>query len=250
MLYPQGLPRLARIEPPRSAEDLVEWFWVPEWDLPEGVVSQQPVLAYPAANLVIECDGVALYGATTRMTERLLVGSGWAVGAVLRPIAFAALAAEPALLVDRSATIDAPELLASVVALMPGHPEEACARVSTWLDARVGPRTPDGRLANDAARLLMTDPSVLRVEDAASRLAVSVRSLQRRAHQTVGLSPAAIIRRRRLQEAAQRARDEPDVPLAQIAAELGYADQAHLANDFRSILGVAPSGYRQTSTDS
>lgn len=229
--------------------DLVEWFWVPEWDLPEGVVSRQPVLAYPAANLVIERSGVALYGATTRVTERVLSGRGWGIGAVLRPAALGALAAEPASLVDGFVSLEAPHLLASVAALMPGRAERACARVSAWLDARVGARSPEGRLANDAARLLMTDPAVLRVEDAASRLAISVRTLQRLAHRTVGLPPAAMIRRRRLQEAAQRARDEPDAPLAQIAAELGYADQAHLAGDFRAVLGLTPSGYRRVSTE-
>ena len=90
----------------------------------------------------------------------------------------------------------------------------------------------------------MTDSDILRVDDAAERLRVSARTLQRLAHRTVGLSPAAVIRRRRLQEAAQRVREEPGVALAEIAAELGYADQAHLANDFRSVLGFTATEYR------
>ena len=53
-----------------------------------------------------------------------------------------------------------------------------------------------------------------------------------------------MIRRRRLQEAAQRLREQPDTELAALAAELGYADQAHLAGDFRTVLGLTPSGYR------
>lgn len=60
-------------------------------------------------------------------------------------------------------------------------------------------------------------------------------------------SPAALIRRRRLQEAADRVRSDPAADLAQkIAAELGYADQAHLANDFQRFLGFTPSSYRST----
>jgi len=56
-----------------------------------------------------------------------------------------------------------------------------------------------------------------------------------------------MIRRRRLQEAAQRIRETPTSDLATIAAELGYADHAHLSNDFRSVLGVTPRAYRAES---
>jgi AraC-like DNA-binding protein len=34
------------------------------------------------------------------------------------------------------------------------------------------------------------------------------------------------------------------VSVAQVAADLGYADQAHLAADFRTVLGLTPSAYR------
>nr|WP_143588182.1 helix-turn-helix domain-containing protein [Tersicoccus phoenicis] len=54
-----------------------------------------------------------------------------------------------------------------------------------------------------------------------------------------------MIRRRRLQEAAERLRQEPGLSLAALAADLGYADQAHLTNDFRHVLNVTPSGYRR-----
>jgi AraC-like DNA-binding protein len=56
-----------------------------------------------------------------------------------------------------------------------------------------------------------------------------------------------MIRRRRLQEAAERVRTEPAVELAAIAADLGYVDQAHLTNDFRAVLGHTPSRYRRDS---
>ncbi len=53
-----------------------------------------------------------------------------------------------------------------------------------------------------------------------------------------------MIRRRRLQEAAERLRTNPDADLATVAAEFGYADQAHLSRDFRAVLGLTPSSYR------
>lgn len=243
VLYPERLPRFTRLAPPAAASDLVEWFWFPEWDLPDGVESRQPILGYPAANLAVEPGGVTLWGATTRTSERVLRGSGWAVGAVLKPAALARLHDAPSELVDAHTALDEPELAHTVSAAMPDL-GAAAAVVSHWLSERVGALTPEARLANAMADLLTSDAEVLRVDDAAERLKVSVRTLQRLAHRTVGLSPAAMIRRRRLQEAAQRVRDDPDAALADIAAELGYADQAHLANDFRAVLGFTASDYR------
>jgi AraC-like DNA-binding protein len=244
VLFPDRLPRFTRLAPVGTATELVEWFWVPQWDLPDGVEAPQPTLGYPAANLVVEAGEVGLWGATTRASERVLRGAGWAVGAVLRPAAFAGLAPDPRALVDTHVAVDAPGLAAAVTAAMPDV-ARAAAAMGAWLVEQVGPLSGEARLANDMVRMLLSDASILRLEDAASRLAVSPRTLQRIAHRSVGLPPAAIIRRRRLQEAAQRVRDEPDVRLADIAAELGYADQAHLAGDFRTVLGFTPSAYRE-----
>ena len=56
----------------------------------------------------------------------------------------------------------------------------------------------------------------------------------------VGASPKQVLQRLRRQQAIDRLGDET-VPLAQLAAELGYFDQAHLARDFRATLGRSPS---------
>ncbi len=99
-------------------------------------------------------------------------------------------------------------------------------------------------LANTMATVIDSDPAIRTVKDAAERLNLSARSLQRLAARYVGLTPLTMIRRRRLQEAAERLRTEPDTTLADVAADLGYSDHAHLANEFRSVLGLTLSGYR------
>ncbi|MCK6067731.1 MULTISPECIES: helix-turn-helix domain-containing protein [Microbacterium] len=246
VLFPERLPRLDRVAP-GDAVGAVSWFWVPQWDLPAGVVSRQPILAYPAANLVVQDGEARLWGATTRVGERVLQGRGWAVGALLRPAALAVLTDAPSALVDDSRRLDEPGLVRAVGAAMPDVPA-ACAVMAAWVADRVGPVEGERELANDMVDLLSSDPAVVRVEDAARRLRVSVRTVQRLAHRTVGLPPAAIIRRRRLQEAAARIREDPTVPLALVAADAGYADQAHLARDFRTVLGLTPSTYRRTRT--
>ncbi|SDM01805.1 helix-turn-helix domain-containing protein [Microbacterium azadirachtae] len=247
VLYPARLPQFHRLPPPADAAELVEWCWIPEWDIEPGRSSRQELVSFPALNVVVEGSGTVLSGATTRASSRDLTGRGWAVGALLRPAAVAALTETPIALLDRVEPFDAPglpEAVAHAMAPGEGHRERAVAVLCAWLRDRVGEVTAPQRHANAMARLLMSDPSVRTPEQAAARLAVSVRTLQRMAHRHVGLSPAAIIRRRRLQEAAERIRTDPDTDLATVAAELGYADQAHLANDFRAVLGITASSYR------
>jgi AraC-like DNA-binding protein len=98
-------------------------------------------------------------------------------------------------------------------------------------------------------RAVAEDASIVRVEDLASRLGVSARTVQRLARRYVGLPPLTIIRRYRLQEAAERLRADPGWTIARVAAELGYADHAHLTADFTATLGVSPSEYRASVDD-
>lgn len=241
------MPRFHRIPPSPEATELVVWFWIPEWDLPEGQTSRQDVVAYPALNLVISSDGVQLVGATTRATHRDLRGSGWVVGALLRPAGAAALTTEPAALRDANLMIHAPALVDTVTAAMAGDDRHARAAgaVSRWLAQQKGAMTDADCQANAMSQLLMTDSGIRTAEQAAAGLAVSLRTLQRMAHRYVGLPPLAMIRRRRLQEAAQRLRDDPAADLSALAADLGYADHAHLTADFRTVLGMPPRAYRE-----
>ena len=251
VLFPDRLPEFHRLPVEPGAAELVAWIWLSRWQLPAGQPSRQRLIGYPALNLVVEDEVVGLSGPPTRAGHRDLVGTGWAVGALLRPAAVAAFTADPTLLRDRYQTLDEPLLQADVASAMadPGEAgrAEAAQVLAGWVADRVGEPTPEALLANRLA-VLAEDPSVRRVGDLAERLAVSQRTLQRLARDHIGLSPAMLIRRRRLQEAAERLRVEPAVDLAALAAELGYADQAHLTNDFARVLGFTPAGYRRSVT--
>ena len=249
VLFPERLPAFARVEPDERVAAFVRWFWIPEWDLSPGQVSRQEIVGFPAVNLVVEPDGVTVSGPTTRCSHRELSGRGWAVGALLRPAARAVLPDEPAALVDRVVPAGSRELHAEVVAAMSGQDREerhaaSVAAFSAWLTARAPSPPDEALLANAMADLLLQDAGILPIADAASRLGVSSRTLHRLAHRYVGVPPAAMIRRRRLQEAAQRLREHPEADLADVAAELGYADHAHLTRDFRRVLSFTPSAYR------
>ena len=65
ILYPARLPTFHREPAPESVADLVQWFWIPEWDIEPGHTSRQHVIAFPASNLVVQKDGVEFAGPTT-----------------------------------------------------------------------------------------------------------------------------------------------------------------------------------------
>ncbi|MFC8039834.1 helix-turn-helix domain-containing protein [Paenarthrobacter sp. NPDC057355] len=258
ILYPARLPTFHRLPAPDAVAELVEWFWIPEWDIEPGRSSRQHVIAYPASNLVVQGGGVGFSGPTTRAGFRDLSGKGWAVGALLRPATVPLFTDDPTGLRDKEVALPLDDLQTAVSAAMdppPGrtahdggaHRERAVAAFVAWLASRDVVPSEEALLANRMADVIASDPDVLLIEDAARRLAVSPRTLQRIAKKYVGLSPSALIRRRRLQDAAERARSNPTADLAAIAVELGYADHAHLTNDFRKYLGFTPSTYRRSA---
>ncbi|GAB7036311.1 helix-turn-helix domain-containing protein [Catenuloplanes niger JCM 9533] len=244
MLYPARLPTFTRVPAPAAVAELVRWFWIPRWDIQPGRSSRQQLLPFPACNLVVEGTAVELAGPSTRTSHRDLRGTGWAVGALLRPAAVPHFTADPAALRDASTVVDAPDLVAAV---RDAGPDAAPDVFAEWLAATVPPPPREARLANEMADLIDADSEIRTVEDAAGRLGLSARTLQRLAARYVGLPPLAMIRRRRLQEAAVRLRADPSVTLADIAADLGYSDHAHLANEFRAVLGLTLGSYRRSS---
>ncbi len=97
--------------------------------------------------------------------------------------------------------------------------------------------------ASHAARLLR-DPRV-KVEDVAAEIGLSLRQLRRRCDATVGYGPKTLQRilrfRRFVDRIDARAADGLTPDLAAIAAEAGYADQAHLTRECRQLAGMTPA---------
>ncbi len=87
---------------------------------------------------------------------------------------------------------------------------------------------------------MAVDRALLRVEDVADAMGIDVRALQRRFRRYVGVTPKWVIQRYRLHEAAEQLRSEYPPALAALAAELGYADQAHFAREFKAAVGRTP----------
>ena len=51
ILYPARLPTFHRVARTRSVTNLVQWFWIPEWDIEPGHTSRQHLIAFPTSTL-------------------------------------------------------------------------------------------------------------------------------------------------------------------------------------------------------
>jgi transcriptional regulator GlxA family with amidase domain len=94
---------------------------------------------------------------------------------------------------------------------------------------------PDALVQAAVARLRHGAP----VHALAGELYVSERQLRRRVGTAVGYGPKRLARVLRLGRALAAARSGEE--LARVAADAGYADQAHFAGDCRELAGVPPS---------
>ena len=83
----------------------------------------------------------------------------------------------------------------------------------------------------------------MRVGEVAERLGLLPRTLRRRFVAGVGLTPKRFGRVQRLQRLVRGLDGQARVDWAAAAARHGYCDQAHLADEFRELVGVTPAGY-------
>jgi AraC-like DNA-binding protein len=162
------------------------------------------------------------------------------VGARFRPGAGgAALGVPLSELLDQR--VDAAELPAVPGGRLPGSlaPAEALRRMAGIATEMVTDRPPD-RLVLDAARLLGRPGA--RAELVAARLGLGERQLRRRCQAAVGYGPrmlTRVLRFRRFLSRAEAAGTGAD--LAGLAAEAGYADQAHLTRESTRLAGMPPA---------
>ena len=235
---------------------LMRRYWIPVWSVPGGEESVQRVLQYPVCLAVIAQDYARFYGITSGLSRTTLRGNGWAVGVMFTPAAGQLLTRTPvAAFTDRFVDLhdifgdDGVRLtdeVRSAMATSPRAPESHRAAMDLF-DDMLRPYSSiddEGRLINQVVAYVEDNSDVLRVEQVRSEFGLSERALQRLVHRRIGLTPKWLIQRRRLQEAAGRLRERA-IPLAEMAALLGYADQPHFVRDFAKVVGMTPAVFAQ-----
>ena len=122
-----------------------------------------------------------------------------------------------------------------VAALAHGQPGRWAAGHSRARDRR--------RLADEARAALVADPTISRVVDLAKLLGCSPHHLSRLFREQTGHGLAQFRTRLRIELALEQMMQGED-SLARVAADLGFADHAHLTRTMRRTLGRTPSAMR------
>jgi len=252
-----GLKRfeLRRHAPSADLAKLVDWHWIIRWSLTEPF--EQELLPHPCVNLVIETGRSAVYGIGTRRDVTRLTGTGRVVATKFKPGGFFPFASFPMReLVDR--TVPFAEAFGSAArahatertVLEQADDALATAMIENLLRA---PGLGDEPALDEAMTLAARagdDRDIHRAEDLAKIAGGSVRTLHRSFERYIGVGPKWIIRRSRVQEAAERVASGTQVVWAALAQELGYHDQAHFIRDFTAQIGFTPAAYAKRCAQS
>lgn len=248
---------IARRQPPDHLRGWIRRYWIPVWDVPQGRAAEQKVLQYPVCLAVTTAAYSRFVGPNPGLSRTLLEGRSWAFGTMFAPAAGAALLGRPVReLTGTWCELEMVPALAGlrdeVHALMVMAPEDpdVHARCCALVEQRVSDLGEPGEedlLVNALVEEIEEDLELLTVTQLCARFGLGERALQRLTARRLGLSPAWLIRRRRLHEAAGGLRG-PEA-LADLAARLGYADQAHFARDFRTSTGLTPGEFARRWRD-
>jgi len=118
---------------------------------------------------------------------------------------------------------------------------ETISILESWLFRRLG-RVPLSSVAEAALQKIRT--GTFRVERIAKTLDVTPRHLERLFREQVGYPPKQLARFFRARRAKRMLFARPNVPLFDLAYDLGYSDQAHFTREFKSVIGLTPGAYR------
>ncbi len=244
----------ARYHPSPDLEPYLEHLWSVAWDCPPDRPSLVETLPHPTVHLVFE-NGVGgrIGGVGKGKFSAYLNGKGRIMAAKFRPGGFypfvrcsiseftgkeldvakywgpAGQRIAEAVLAEESED-GRYQLIEDFLRSLEPVPDAAARRT--------------GAIAESIAR----DRSLTSVEEICRRHDLNVRGVQRLFARYIGVNPKWVIQRYRLHEAAEQLASNP-ASQAALAAELGYADQAHFVRDFKRIVGVSPAAYARAASE-
>ena len=128
---------------------------------------------------------------------------------------------------------------------------EAIVQLASALQGHSAPPRPDGaaRGLKRAAELIIERcDEALTLADLCAASGLSESHLVRSFRKRYGMTPHAFLVDRRIQRARHELRRGR--PIADVAAALGFADQAHLQRTFRRVVAATPGQYRAAITPS
>lgn len=225
------------IEFVEPSPDLAMWvarYWIVEWAYDRPY--RQLVVPYPNVHLSFRRDSASIHGVSSGHVFKELDGVNGVFGIAFRPGCFRPFLGYPvSAITDREIPVED---------AFRGWPVKyEVPAVEDFLRANVPATDPRAELAASIVDRIATGPEIVRVDMLAKEYDTTVRQMQRLFAEYVGVGPKWVIRRYRLHEVTERMAQGSAIDWAGLAADLGYADQAHFTRDFTSMFGETPTVY-------
>ena len=270
VLRPEELVQAADLRKLSCHQDLDHWvenYWQLSWDLPPGQSYDSQTLPHPTCTLSVElgpsrpevgADPVVLTGVVTRRFDVRLRGAGLVTAAKFRPGGLAALrgaTAPPGAAALRERVVPARTLLPAGICDDLGRitlstpPAEALTTLEHALLSLAADAPDDPRYDTVLAVIddMLGDRDLQRVAQIEQRHGLSARTLQRLFERYVGVGPKWVLARYRIHDAISELDAGYEGTIADLAASLGWYDQAHFVRDFTRLIGEPPDQYRRRS---
>lgn len=242
--------KLSRYVPSPDLAPFVEHYWVIRWDLHGQRPYTSEVLPYPNINVAFMKERGWITGVTTGKYDYTLKDAGIVVGVMFKAGAFYAFWPHPAgtltntTLPVGSVFPEANDLFRRKL-LASSNDKEMVVCLEDMLKAKHPQSNQSMRIAAKIVWAIANDTRLQTVQAVAGQFEMNERTLQHLFQTYVGIGVKWVIMRFRLQEATVRiASGEHN--WTNIAAELGYSDQAHFTRDFKRFIRRAPSEYARS----
>lgn len=237
----------------RPSPDLAPWiahYWIIHWDLRGCEPHIAESLPHPNVHLVFENGSSVVCGVQTHKFSVVLEGQSRVFGVKFRPGGFRPFYNSPlAELADRmipASRVFGKDLQTlEEIVLSGGKENDKVQAADIFFHARMPKPDPAVALAGELVDHILQEPEIKTVEDLARSTGMGKRSLQRLFSEYIGASPKWVIGRYRLHELIEKFNSGGKLDWPQLALDLGYFDQAHLINDFKSIVGFSPTEYQK-----
>ncbi|MBQ4835147.1 helix-turn-helix transcriptional regulator [Pseudoalteromonas luteoviolacea] len=238
---------LRRYFPEPYFTDLIEQFWIVDWDLCNLATHTQQNLPDPNFHLIIEKEGVKVLGPVSKVYTYTMRGKGRIIGTKFNIGMIAPLLKNPPdYYIDKECTLTevfSTGLDNELQALSFMHNDANIVdALHTFFRDYVMPVSRTQIQALEIYNLIKSDGTIFSVEQLSSKANLSKRSIQRLFGKYIGLSPKWLIRKYRLHHVLQ-VLENKEADIQDIVTLLDYTDQSHLIRDFKEIIGTTPGKY-------
>ena len=227
--------------------NLVEQYWLVNWDLGGEHIHTQKNLPDPNPHLFFDGTSLKLLGPVSKVYQYQMQSNGAITGVKFAIGALAELIQMPMTdLVDKELIPDSvlPVNSSKIIAQLQqvNTDEEAIEVLEANLSGLIIQSSEKRQIVENIFRQIKHNNDIHTVAELSSAVNLSTRTIQRYCQQYIGLSPKWLLRKYRLhQMLAQIEQGESDV--ISLVERRDYTDQAHLIKDMQQILGITPSQY-------